>query len=44
MDAAKLALHEQLLRLAKGMLKAWETWLATQRDTVADRHAVEEVP
>jgi len=44
MDAAKLALHEQLLRLAKGMLKAWEAWLAIQRDTIADRRAVEEVP
>ena len=32
MDLAKLALHEQLLRLAKGMLKAWEAWLETQRD------------
>lgn len=31
MDDAKLALHEQLLRLAKGMLKAWETWLQAQR-------------
>ena len=44
MDTAKRALHEQLLRLAKGMLKAWEAWLATQRDTVADRRAVEEGP
>ena len=43
MDAATLALHEQLLRLAKGMLKAWETWLATQRDTVAHRRAGNEV-
>jgi hypothetical protein len=33
MDSAKLALHEQLLRLAKGMLKAWETWLEAQRDS-----------
>ena len=32
MDTAKLALHEQLLRLAKGMLKACETWLAAQRE------------
>ncbi len=32
MDTAKLALHEQLLRLAKGMLKAWETWLTAQRE------------
>jgi hypothetical protein len=31
MDNAKLALYEQLLRLAKGMLKAWETWLEAQR-------------
>lgn len=32
MDNAKLTLHEQLLRLAKGMIKAWETWLAAQRE------------
>ena len=31
MDTAKLKLHEQLIRLAKGMLKAWEDWLAEQR-------------
>ena len=30
MDNAKLELHEQLLRLAKGMLKAWEAWLHAQ--------------
>ena len=29
MDSAKLRLHEQLLRLAKGMLRAWEEWLET---------------
>jgi hypothetical protein len=27
MDSAKIRLHEQLLRLAKGMLRAWEEWL-----------------
>lgn len=32
MDSATLTLHEQLLRLAKGMLKAWETWLEAQRN------------
>mgnify|MGYP000169715440 FL=1 len=32
MDNATLTLHEQLLRLAKGMIKAWETWLAAQRE------------
>ena len=32
MDNATLMLHEQLLRLAKGMIKAWETWLAAQRE------------
>ena len=31
MDHAKLELHEQLLRLAKGMLKAWEAWLQAQQ-------------
>lgn len=31
MDAAKLKLHEQLIRFAKGMLKAWEEWLETKR-------------
>jgi hypothetical protein len=24
---ATIRLHEQLLRLAKGMLKAWEEWI-----------------
>jgi hypothetical protein len=27
MDQATLNLHEKLLRLAKGMLKAWEEWI-----------------
>ncbi len=31
MDNAKRELHEQLLRLAKGMLKAWEAWLQAQQ-------------
>ena len=31
-DNAKVIQHERLLRLAKGMLTAWETWLAAQRD------------
>lgn len=31
MDHHKLRLHEQLLRLAKGMLKAWEEWLDAQK-------------
>jgi len=31
MESTKLALHEQLIRLAKGMLKAWETWLQAQK-------------
>ncbi len=26
------ALHETLIRLAKGMIKAWEAWLSAQRD------------
>ncbi len=32
MDSAKLQLHEKLLRLAKGMIKAWEEWLDSYRD------------
>lgn len=31
MDTTKLKLYEQLLRLAKGMLKACEEWLDAQR-------------
>lgn len=31
MDTAKLKLHEQLIRLAKGMIKAWEEWLDHQK-------------
>ena len=31
MDTHKLKLHEQLIRFAKGMLKAWEEWLEAQR-------------
>lgn len=31
METAKLKLYEQLLRLAKGMLKAWEEWLEAQK-------------
>jgi hypothetical protein len=27
MSKSTIKLHEVLLRLAKGMLKAWETWL-----------------
>lgn len=27
MSAAKYKLHEQLIRMAKGMIKAWEEWL-----------------
>lgn len=27
MTAATRKLHEQLIRLAKGMLKAWEDWV-----------------
>jgi hypothetical protein len=30
MDKATLELHQQLLRLAKGMLKAWEAWLQSK--------------
>lgn len=31
MDSAKLKLHEQLIRLAKGMIKAWEEWLEAMK-------------
>lgn len=31
MDAHNLRLHEQLIRFAKGMLKAWEEWLNERR-------------
>jgi hypothetical protein len=31
MDSTTLELHHQLLRLAKGMLKAWEAWLQSQQ-------------
>lgn len=31
MDTANLKLHEQLIRFAKGMLKAWEDWLEAKR-------------
>jgi hypothetical protein len=31
MDTSKLRLHEQLIRLAKGMLKAWEDWIMEQK-------------
>lgn len=28
---ATAALHEQLIRLAKGAIKVWETWLDAER-------------
>ena len=30
-------LHESLIRLAKGAIKAWETWLAAQSGTTPER-------
>ncbi len=33
MSAATRALHEALIRLAKGMLTAWEAWLKSQAET-----------
>ena len=27
MNLSSIKLHESLIRLAKGMIKAWETWL-----------------
>lgn len=35
MSAATIALHEQLLRLAKGVIAAWEHWLAAQKEEVS---------
>nr|DAL05367.1 MAG TPA: hypothetical protein [Caudoviricetes sp.] len=32
MSPATIVLHESLIRLAKGMIKAWETWLETKKD------------
>jgi len=31
MSKSTKLLHESLLRLAKGMIKAWETWLNEQK-------------
>lgn len=31
MNAAHIKLHEQLIRFAKGMIKAWEEWLDSVR-------------
>jgi hypothetical protein len=31
MTAATLALHETLIRLAKGVITAWEKWLEQQK-------------
>lgn len=31
MSSATIALHEQLIRLAKGMISAWETWVKAQK-------------
>lgn len=31
MTAATVKLHEQLIRLVKGMIKAWEDWLTDSR-------------
>ncbi len=31
MSPATVVLHETLIRLAKGMLKAWEAWLKAKK-------------
>lgn len=31
MSAAKVRLHESLIRFAKGMLKAWEEWIQAEK-------------
>ena len=33
MTPATRLFHETLIRLVKGMVKAWETWLAAQTHT-----------
>jgi hypothetical protein len=33
MTPATIRLHQQLLRLAKGMLSAWEEWLTAQAES-----------
>ena len=32
MSHASIKLHEQLIRLMKGMIKAWEEWLLEQKE------------
>jgi len=31
MKTGSIKLHETLIRLAKGMIKAWETWLEDEK-------------
>jgi hypothetical protein len=31
MDGASVRLHEALIRLAKGMISAWEEWLTSRK-------------
>lgn len=31
MTPATVKLHDQLIRLVKGLIKAWEDWLAEQK-------------
>ena len=31
MNAATISLNEQLIRLAKGMISAWENWVKAQK-------------
>ncbi len=33
MDKATVVLHEKLIRLAKGMISAWEEWLTARSKT-----------
>lgn len=35
MRPATLVLHEQLIRLSKGAIKAWETWLESAKQEAA---------
>jgi hypothetical protein len=32
MKPSTLKLHEQLIRLVRGMVNAWESWLKEQKD------------
>lgn len=39
MDGASIRLHEALIRLAKGMIDAWEAWLTSRKTNPIRRSA-----